>query len=300
MTIKSLALTNWQCHRAETIQLDKHLTVLCGESDRGKTSFLRALRFLCLNKPRGDSFITHGEKSTTVSVTVDGKQINRTKGSENTYHLDDKRFAAFGNDVPPEIASLLNLTEDNFQGQHSSPYWLFETPGQLSKELNRIVNLESIDNALAHAAAGLRTARATVDSTTARLTQAREAVGALAWVPALHRNLCTAEEAYGKVVQVQQKRARIACIVQDATILREQQANAAQRKAAGFAALSAAGRLREIQGRKGTVQRLLEEIVIHRNTVQAYTVQANKSQADLDRKLAGTRCPVCQQKVTVQ
>ena len=60
----------------------------------------------------------------------------------NTYGVEGKTYEAFGNDVPPAVSKLLGLAEVNFQGQHDAAFWFGLSPGQLAKELNKIVDLE--------------------------------------------------------------------------------------------------------------------------------------------------------------
>lgn len=172
--ITKLVIRNFQAHEKLVIDLDPHVTTVVGQSDKGKSAVLRALRWVALNQPGGEAFIRDGEDKATVTVEADGKVITRTKGKGvNTYHIGDKEFKAFGSDVPPEIAALLNVSELNFQGQHDGPFWFSETAGEVSRKLNEIINLGVIDSVLAFLGGRVREAGSRVTLTEERVTAAK-------------------------------------------------------------------------------------------------------------------------------
>jgi hypothetical protein len=66
----------------------------------------------------------------------------------NEYVLGGEEYRAFGVGVPDTIKEFLNLSDVNFQGQHDPAFWLSDTAGQVSRNLNDIVNLGVIDGTL--------------------------------------------------------------------------------------------------------------------------------------------------------
>ena len=112
--IDLLVLHGFQAHEKLVLRLDPRVTCLVGPSDRGKSSVLRALKWLATNRPSGSEFLRWGSKSVRVKVKADGKTVEREKGQANLYRLGSDEFKAFGQDVPEQIASLLNLGEINF------------------------------------------------------------------------------------------------------------------------------------------------------------------------------------------
>lgn len=150
MALRSLDIKNFQAHSHFKISLDPHLTTIVGPSDVGKSAVLRALRWLALNAPQGDAFVKHGEKATEVSLVVDGSEIVRRRGrdGENSYHLDGKEFKAFGTNVPDTISDALALDNLNFVGQHTPVFWFSETAGEVSRQINQVVDLGIIDKSL--------------------------------------------------------------------------------------------------------------------------------------------------------
>jgi len=124
------------------------VTTIVGSTDAGKSAIIRALRWLFLNQPRGKKYIRHGASNCSVSVSIDGRIIKRSKGKRNYYQLDDQIFKAFGNNVPSPIEDVLKVTELNFQKQHDASFWLSLTPTEVGKQLNSIVNMELMDKVL--------------------------------------------------------------------------------------------------------------------------------------------------------
>jgi len=147
--LTKLDISDFQAHKHLVIDLDPGITTIVGSSDVGKSAILRALRWLATNKPGGEAFIRNGAEETRVKLTVDGHTIARTRGKGNTYHLDGTLLEAFSSSVPDEVTKILNLADINFQAQHDSPFWFSETAGEVSRQLNAIVNLGAIDQVLA-------------------------------------------------------------------------------------------------------------------------------------------------------
>jgi len=158
--LSSLILENFQCHSRLKIDFDPRVTSIVGSSDVGKSAIIRALRLVCTNHPQGDAFIKEGANKCKVELIVDGRSIKRIRGkSENLYFLDDQRFAAFANNVPDPISDHLKIGGVNWQSQHDSPFWFSLTAGQVSREINEIVDLGAIDDALGYVASEVRMAR---------------------------------------------------------------------------------------------------------------------------------------------
>lgn len=143
--IESIHLRNFQGHGDFLIELDPHVTTIVGPSDTGKSAVIRAIKWVVFNRPSGDAFLKHGKKFVRASLRVDGQEIRRSKGRRNLYAIDPQEYLAFGQGVPDEVQSLLNVNEVNFQSQHDPVFWFSLSPSEVSKELNTVVNLGLID-----------------------------------------------------------------------------------------------------------------------------------------------------------
>lgn len=146
-----------------------------GPTDIGKSAVLRALRWLCLNTDYDKSFIRRGAKEVSVTLFVGKHRIRRRRGKRvNAYYLDGKKYVAMGQGkVPEAISTILKVTPDHFAEQFDPPYWFLKSPGQVSKELNAVVDLSLIDEVQSLAAAKVRKANAAVVLTKERLDEAR-------------------------------------------------------------------------------------------------------------------------------
>lgn len=196
--IESAALTNFQRHARRAVAFDRRVTVISGRTDAGKSSVLRAVRFACLNKPAGDAFVRKGADFAEVTLVADGRTLVRHRGADGNYYLlDGVRYefdAENKRGVPDPIAQFLAVGDANFASQHDGAYWFDRTPGEVSRELNAIVNLALIDRTLANLAAGVRDARAEVKVTERRAAEARERADALAWTKLVAGRLAALEE----------------------------------------------------------------------------------------------------------
>ena len=149
MSIQSLEITNFQAHKRLDIKFSDTITTITGESDRGKSAILRALIWLATNRPTGDDFIRYGATECLVKAVVDGHTIERVKGKKNnSYILDGVEYKALKTDVPEDVCKVLNIDKNNIQQQFDPIFWFSQTPGEVGKNLNQIVNLEIIDNVM--------------------------------------------------------------------------------------------------------------------------------------------------------
>ena len=148
--IKQLSLTNFQSHKKTNLEFSDGVNVIIGATDSGKTSIIRALKWLVFNRPSGDEFRSDWGGDTTVELTVDNLPVRRIKSDKhgNLYQKDGIKYAAFGTDVPNDITELLNLNDINLQQQLDSHFLLSSTPGDVAKHFNKIAHLDQIDSGL--------------------------------------------------------------------------------------------------------------------------------------------------------
>jgi exonuclease SbcC len=266
--LESLLLKNFQAHRRLEIKFSPTVTSIVGPSDVGKTAIIRALRWVCLNEAAG-GLPRHGTKRTVVRMVIDGKSIDRKRsGAGNSYALDGKRYDAVRRDVPPSIRNHLKVGIFNFQGQHDGPFWLSDSAGSVSRELNEIVDLAVIDRTLANVAVRYRSAQADYRITEQRYTSAKEEVQALAWVQDFEaevEDLQAKEKALGKL---RQQAADLSAAVAKATAaVVDKRHGLARLQSALCAALAAKAAHKASKARKGL-----------QNTLQA-AVQAQQKAA---------------------
>jgi len=149
-----LTVENFQIHKKKTVDIPEgQTTYLEGDSDIGKSALMRAIRWLCENKPDGGSFVTFKTPRgtcSTVKLEADGRTVERERGkSKNTYRLDGETFEAFGRSVPEPIAKFLNLSPYAFQLQGEVPFLIGNSATDAAKILSEACGLGVIDTAVA-------------------------------------------------------------------------------------------------------------------------------------------------------
>lgn len=185
--IERLQLGNFQGYESLSLQFGP-VTTIVGPTDSGKSSIIRALRWVILNRPRGSNFLRKtneekGPKEVKARILADGRQIGRRRtASKNLYLLDGQEYKAFGNDPPQDIVDILRCSEVNFQRQQDPPFWLNLTAGEVAKELNDVADLTAIDEAQARILKEKRRADSRAEVLAEELEEAERAAEALSFV----------------------------------------------------------------------------------------------------------------------
>jgi len=152
--IKGARGTDFQALAKYDVELHPGVNCFVGESDVGKSAFLKTIKFVSQNRPSGDAFIREGQDFVSCFLDVAEGSVERTKGEKKQVYKivtekESKDLTAFGTSVPEEVSDLLRLDpEINFQGQFDKHFLLSWTPGEVGRFFNRIVNLEKMDYAV--------------------------------------------------------------------------------------------------------------------------------------------------------
>lgn len=169
--IEQLELQNFQSHKETTLEFEEGVNVIIGPSDSGKTSIIRALRWLAWNRPLGDAFRSNWGGETFVRAHFDdGCMAERLEADNARHYRTDANgyaleFEAFGTDVPEEVQKLLNFSEINIQEQMDSPFLISNNPGQVSRHFNKIANIDQIDTSLRNVESWVRQINQDIKST---------------------------------------------------------------------------------------------------------------------------------------
>jgi hypothetical protein len=189
--LEKLQIRGFGANKKLDIDFSPQVTTIIGKSFIGKSWILRALKWVARNKPSGDSFINWNSIKATVKLFIKNKKVTRIRSKKtNVYKLSDKKKPLIaGNNVPDDIEKLLNLSDINFQTQHESPFWFCETAGEVSRQLNSIVNLELIDSTLANIESKKRKTNTIIEITKKDLADAKQQRKDLSYVENLNRDL---------------------------------------------------------------------------------------------------------------
>lgn len=292
--LESLILRGFQCHENLTIEFDPSVTVVRGENDCGKSSILRALRWITINQPGGNRFINWDSDNAVAILKVDGRKVIRKKGKAgNLYKLDGKPFHAFGaGKVPDEIANLLRIDDTCFQRQHSAPHLFFSTPGQVARELNRVIALDEIDQTLANAAQTLRKSRNEAEAAESRLNAANSVLDALEWVRRADRKLKSCEELSQRIEESQTKQQKLSDLLDKLAYVSKIQERTEQELPLLQKALKAKQEVNEYATKTNRLRQLLSKLSEAKERAQTKTNQADEARVEQDRLSEG-KCPIC-------
>lgn len=168
--IERLSIAALQSHRGSELAFGPGMNVIVGSSDAGKSAVLRALRWVCENRPAGDGLVPHGGEEADVELSVDGVPVRRFKGkSTNAYQLAGRELVAFGRGVPDEVSELLNVEDVNFHRQMDPPFLLTLSGQEITRYLNRMVDLDVIGASLKRAVSEEREATRQVQALSASI-----------------------------------------------------------------------------------------------------------------------------------
>ena len=289
--LEQLFIRNFQAHEKLTLNLDPKVTTIVGSSDVGKSAVIRALYWLCFNKPAGVGFIRHGSDSVRVLLQVDGHYIRKRRDKAGQgYSLDGKKFKAFGASIPEPVSNLLNMGPENFQRQMDPPFWFTDTPGTVSKNLNQIINLGDIDNALARVGQDLREVVSRARYLKERVGAAQERLSELDWVETYLKELESLEAILERLERDKKRTKSLQSILTTAGQLKKQ----VKLTVPDISRLEAVWvKIRGLKKQRSQLSRLLDSIQEHAEDIQtcehAITVQRKKL-----KKLVPKVCPTCQ------
>jgi exonuclease SbcC len=169
--IKRVEIKNFQSHEHTVVEFKDGLNTIIGESNSGKTSILRAIRWCLDNDPKGSDFITTGRDDCSVTVVFDDDTSivrKRTRNDSGTYDVVGKTiqpdgtvskwtqtYKGFANNLPIEIMNIhqmpkINLTKDicthlNMMSQLDGPFLVTESPQVKAAIIGRLTGTQIID-----------------------------------------------------------------------------------------------------------------------------------------------------------
>lgn len=197
-------LYNFQSHQQTELELDPGINAIVGPSDNGKSAVIRGLLWARYNQPLGDAFVSHwarnekGKQEAPSSVQVlrgDKATIVRTKSPTfNGYSSTEwNDLEAIGRGpVPEEVDKFFNMGEVNIQKQMDSPFLLADSPNDVARFWNGLVNLTVIDKYMSAADSKKRALAAEIRAVEAEVKADEEELAKLDWID-------SAEKLYSKL-----------------------------------------------------------------------------------------------------
>lgn len=236
---------NFQRFEKVVLDLDPRCTTIVGRSYRGKSSVVRLLGFALLNVWDKSFQKNPKDKPTTATFWIDGHKVVRTKSARvNTVSLDGKEFAALGKDgLPPEVAALLNVGRDNFQFQFDPHFWFADSAGQVAKNINKMVDLEVIDQAQAEVAARLRKAKQGMETHLEEAARQKAIAAGLKWVVKFDQDLKALEALKRTADESSRRASRIVSVLRPLAELKTSLSRVSRAKGDGETVVSLGARL---------------------------------------------------------
>jgi exonuclease SbcC len=155
--IDTITAKNFQSHEDTIIKLSYGVNAFIGPSDSGKTAIFRLLDWIINNRPGGNEFRSWWGGDTVGGIDLkEGIIVKRVKtDSDNLYTVTNKNgeedeYRAFGQKVPEDIKTILNMSTINFRFQLDSPFMLGQSAGANARYLNSVINLDIIDDVLSN------------------------------------------------------------------------------------------------------------------------------------------------------
>ncbi|EIW19962.1 MULTISPECIES: AAA family ATPase [Pelosinus] len=160
--IQAVHLRGWQSHVDSSFHLGPGLNVITGPSDGGKTSIIRAVRWVAFNDPAGEAFINEAVGEAKVAITLTNGIIieKRRRSGKTAYTLQapgDEPKIFEKSEVPEDVKTVLGIIKHsfgdfaatlNFSFQLDAPFLISEPPSAGAKVLGRIAGTEVIDLAI--------------------------------------------------------------------------------------------------------------------------------------------------------
>lgn len=162
MKISKLHLHNFRAYDDEVISFTDGLNTIIGSTDAGKSAIRTALEFVINNNQSGNIISNHikddkgkilkGETCFVEVTLSSGDVVRRERNrSENFYQINGGELIRnFGTGVPDDVEALFNMSDINIQGQFESHFLLSDNASTVAKTLNKMVDLEIIDKAIAN------------------------------------------------------------------------------------------------------------------------------------------------------
>lgn len=203
--LEELEILNYQSWKFCSLEFSPMVNVILGSSDKGKSSIVRALNWVCSNRPTGNDFRSNFTKAdTSVTLCIGDDTICRRKGNKtNIYNLNGGQdLQALRSDIPDEVKNLTRMESINIQPQHENYFLLNDTPGQVAKKFNEIAGLKIMDKSLQSINSAIRELNQDVKTTDATIETLDKKIKNLDWLSSCEKNLRIIERMEEQIQQL--------------------------------------------------------------------------------------------------
>lgn len=211
--ISSVTIKNFETWIDSSFELSPGVNIFTGESDKGKSGLIRALKWNSANRPQGDSYrndtLKDPKESVLVSVTyAEGDKIDRERDGRasgvNNYRINDgEPLVALRTDLPIEVSEISRMKSVNIQGQHPTEQYflLADKPGIVAKAFNKVAGLTIMDKALSDINSQVREANTEIKIYKKEIETREEQLEKLDWVEKAEKFVVKLKSLKGKINQ---------------------------------------------------------------------------------------------------
>lgn len=318
--LSRVEVRNYQSLRSADIPLGR-FTVITGPTGSGKSALFRAMMMLARNA-RGTSYVSHGQKSCSVTTRDDRWIARLTRSSarngKNEYRVARLvptpgpggegwtacTYTKLNGQVPSQVSELLQMTELNFAGQLDPPY-LLSLPGtEIARRLGDLTNVSLVLGAAAEAGRVRKQAQRELDAAQARRDALMEEAQEFAGIRERRAACTAAEEALATAQATSASAERLRGLT--ARLEAAEAVASAMRAEAARQAPPSLERLDELDARRARLRELadgLEAQEFEAAELAGLARQARKDEQSLEAELhvalvSAGYCPVCGSAVT--
>lgn len=219
--IKRIHIKGYQSLVDTEIELGR-FTVITGESDSGKSAFIRAIDGWARNQA-GSDFITHGKSSTTVSVEMDSGDSIIWKKPSNSYLLNGKEFSKAGRECPPEVKQVTGFIDVAFDSDYSDllnianqfdpPFLVTLSGSRIAKVIGKVSGIEFLYNAQRLANKEIVGTRSKIGALESLLESLKLQLESFSGLEGLRAGMDMAQERMDKAVALLDKASTVATVL---------------------------------------------------------------------------------------
>uniref|UniRef100_A0A6M3JW84 Putative ATPase domain containing protein n=1 Tax=viral metagenome TaxID=1070528 RepID=A0A6M3JW84_9ZZZZ len=150
--IKEFETENFQAHKLTHIEFSDGVNVIKGTSHHGKSSIIRALRWIIENQPRGAEFkswFAGTKDKVTASIVLDDdayvSRERKGKTGSGKYITPIDTYEAMGDNVPEEVYGILQMDHRNIHSQDDGYFLISLKPREVAKLIGDAAGLGIIE-----------------------------------------------------------------------------------------------------------------------------------------------------------
>ena len=229
VTVERMVMENFQSHEHTELEFSKGLNIFVGESKNGKTSALRALKWVYENKPTGKRIIRAGKDYARVTLYLsNGMIISRfieAKASgKNGYEIYDPKTGEskfYNTKILPEVQQLLGIStfvvdDDlkynlNFQNQGDSWFLIGDafSSAVRAKMIGAIYGTQHADSVVRDLDSEERKINEQIKNTTKEIGNYDSEIGKYDYLSDVEKSIATIESLMKEVELLEAKKAQM-------------------------------------------------------------------------------------------